>query len=565
MRHFGGRTVALSFVISIVGSCLLPTSGADAQTIIPIQPRTGGPCSTVFGYLPYWNRTATLRYDLLTHVALFSFGVNTSGSLTNPSGWPWTSVINTAHTNGVKVILVVTLFNDGTTDSVNQLITNPTAKSSFFTNIKNKMVTYKADGLNMDFEGAPTGWRANVNAFMADLTAYLHAQVPNCEVTFAGPAVNWSSSWNLAGLADSCDGIFIMGYDFYGSWSSASGPSSPLTGFSHDVTNTVYTQYQAVTETQPQKLILGIPYYGNHWITESSDPQSAVISHVGSVTFATAQAQSQTYGLLWDDNSQTPWYRYFDGTNWHQIWFDNADSLRLKYQLAQEARLQGVGMWCLGNDAGRNELWNLLQEQFVTGCPPHLDATFVGLDYPATMMVGSTATAWVEFQNTGLDTWQQGQVRLGTWNPQDRASPFYTAGDWTSPERPAEMDALTCPRDSTTRFSFTLTTPATPGTYVESWRLLKEGTAWFGPTDISFQITVTPRPVPGDFDGDQDVDQVDFGLFQACLTGNMVRQDDPSCQKARFDGDNDVDQNDLEIFRGCISGPDVPGNPDCTG
>lgn len=558
MRQSGRAAHIPVFLGLVLATLPGPTRRANAQ-IIPIQPRTGGPCATVFGYLPYWNRTATLRYDLLTHVACFSFGAGATGTLSSPSGWPWTSVINTAHTNGVKVILVATQFDPDTTLT---LITTPAYKNAFFANARNLILTYQADGLNIDFEGSGT-YRSYINGFMADLTAYLHAQIPGCEVTFAGPAVNWGNTWDLPGLAASCDGIFIMGYDFYGSWSSTSGPSSPLTGGSYNITNTVYTQYQTVTQNNPEKLILGVPYYGNHWTTETADPRSAAIDHVGSVTFATAQAQSQTYGLLWDTVSQTPWYRYQSKSVWHQVWFDNADSLRLKYQLAKEAGLQGVGMWCLGNDPGRTELWDLLQEEFITDCPDPLDAAIVAQDSPATMMAGSTATAWVEFQNTGAETWTQGQVSLGTWNPQDRSSVFYTAGDWVGPNRPSGMDGLTCPRDGICRFTFTLTAPAVAGSYVESWRLVQEDAAWFGPTDVQFQITVTPRPVLIDFDGDGDVDQTDFGHMQSCRTGDMVAQTDPACQNAKLDGDSDVDGADITIFLGCMSGPGVPVDPNC--
>ncbi len=74
---------------------------------------------------------------------------------------------------------------------------------------------------------------------------------------------------------------------------------------------------------------------------------------------------------------------------------------------------------------------------------------------------------------------------------------------------------------------------------------------------------IGPPLIPGDFDGDQDVDQADFGAFQACYSGNTVAQDDPACEKALFDADSDVDVNDFALFAGCMSGPDVPGDPTC--
>ena len=129
------------------------------------------------------------------------------------------------------------------------------------------------------------------------------------------------------------------------------------------------------------------------------------------------------------------------------------------------------------------------------GGTPALDSTYRAQSYTATMMAGTTATVWVEYNNTGAETWTNSgsnPIRLGTSNPQERSSAFYTAGDWIGPNRPTNMDQATCAPGSYARFSFTMTAPQTPGTYTEYWRLLKEGVAWFGYGGVYFTITVTP-------------------------------------------------------------------------
>ncbi len=78
------------------------------------------------------------------------------------------------------------------------------------------------------------------------------------------------------------------------------------------------------------------------------------------------------------------------------------------------------------------------------------------------------------------------------------------------------------------------------------------------------QITVTqPTGYIGDFDGDDDVDQEDFGFFQACLTGSGGEPPAPACAPARLDGDDDVDQDDFAIFQPCMSGANVPPPSAC--
>jgi hypothetical protein len=76
-------------------------------------------------------------------------------------------------------------------------------------------------------------------------------------------------------------------------------------------------------------------------------------------------------------------------------------------------------------------------------------------------------------------------------------------------------------------------------------------------------VAASARPaLPGDMDGDGDVDQEDFGRFQTCLSGDG--QGYPSgCASADLEGagDNDVDPSDFEVFKACMGGPGAP--PGC--
>ena len=69
--------------------------------------------------------------------------------------------------------------------------------------------------------------------------------------------------------------------------------------------------------------------------------------------------------------------------------------------------------------------------------------------------------------------------------------------------------------------------------------------------------------IPGDLDRDGDVDLSDFGLFQTCMTGSSVPQDDPQCDGAKLNGDAVVNFSDLLIFRQCMSGAGILGDAGC--
>ena len=237
--------------------------------------------ASIFGFLPDWEYPTPegyLDFDLLTHIAAFDFVVNNAGEVGNPANWPWTDLINSAHSKGVKIVMTAVCFESA---DIHTILTNSTIKNVFFENVKNKINTYMLDGVNIDFEGVSYDDRGSVmNNFMQDITDYLHIEIPGTEVSFAGPAVNWGG-WNFPGLADACDYIFIMGYDFYGSWSSTSGPCAPLTGGSYNITNTLENQYAGVN---PDKLILGVPYYGSRWETAGSGAYSNVIAYINPTT-----------------------------------------------------------------------------------------------------------------------------------------------------------------------------------------------------------------------------------------------------------------------------------------
>lgn len=66
-----------------------------------------------------------------------------------------------------------------------------------------------------------------------------------------------------------------------------------------------------------------------------------------------------------------------------------------------------------------------------------------------------------------------------------------------------------------------------------------------------------------DFDHDNDIDQADFGYFQACLSGTGIAQTDPECEPAFLDEDADIDHADLMIFLSCMNGANVPVTPGC--
>jgi spore germination protein YaaH len=334
-------------------------------------PRAIAPTREIIGYLPSWKYGSylNLNYQLLTQINYFSAELDGNGNITDYNNWPQTELIDFAHTRGVKVKLCATLLDWSGTGIVSTFLNSAASRQRAIDNLVTAVQNAGADGVDIDIEPLPKSQRDNMVTFMEDLVAAFKNVMPNSIVTMATPAVDWSGAWNYSALADITDALFIMGYDYHWSSSSTAGPVSPLEGFSRDVTWTV-NDYLNYSGQRNEKLILGLPYYGYDWPVASSTKYANTTGSANSRIYTVAYDMAHDYGRHWDGASSTPWISYQSG-GWRQVWYDDSLSLALKYQLALEKELAGVGMWALGYDDGRPELWGALADHF--GVPAVID------------------------------------------------------------------------------------------------------------------------------------------------------------------------------------------------
>lgn len=103
-------------------------------------------------------------------------------------------------------------------------------------------------------------------------------------------------------------------------------------------------------------------------------------------------------------------------------------------------------------------------------------------------------------------------------------------------------------------------TPSTAGLGGQSFVVVwGGGRADLGATDVLGKLI---GYLPGDSDGDGDVDLDDVAHFQDCASGPELPLT-PGCEDNDLDGDADVDQSDFGIFQRCYSGPNAAADPNC--
>lgn len=84
-----------------------------------------------------------------------------------------------------------------------------------------------------------------------------------------------------------------------------------------------------------------------------------------------------------------------------------------------------------------------------------------------------------------------------------------------------------------------------------------------GNSPLTIPVSLTVKTVLPDFDGDGDVDQVDFALQQRCFSTFVGEAVSPLCAGTDLNRDATVGLSDLNIFLACMSGAEILADKTC--
>jgi hypothetical protein len=319
----------------------------------------GGP--VVMGYLPYWVEPENIPWETIDIIAWFGVPTNADGSLGNDHGWGEAgadAVVAAAHEVGAAVVLSTTRFGG---DEVHELLSNPTASAAAIGNLVDAMLAGGGDGIDVDYEGLLAADREAMVAFTADLRAALDDAQPGSLLTMATPAVDWSGAWDYDVLATYADVMFIMGYGFHGTWSGP-GPIAPLDGGDPWGSRSLRWSVQDYLEwggvENADTFVMGLPLYGYQW--EASGPEVPADDSwdAWSMFWTSAHEVADEHGSSWEPVSATRWAAWEESSgDWRQLWYEDAESIRLKAEMTRDEGIGGFGFFSLNYDQGDAELW----------------------------------------------------------------------------------------------------------------------------------------------------------------------------------------------------------------
>ncbi len=313
---------------------------ALATTVLPAR-------SSARGYLrwayyvpddPRSYRSLKASHVYLDIVSPDAWRIEPNGSITSRIQ---PEVVTQMREWGLKVVPMVSKWS--WYDTMHGFFVSPAARSRAAQAIAALVVDGKYDGVNIDIEHIEARDGAALEAFVAEVAAGVRGQ--GRLVTIALPARtarrNDHAAFNYARLGALSDLVVVMAYD-YGYADGDPSQVAPLPSVREVVDYTV-------SQIPRGKVMLGIPWYGYDWnITTRQRAR-----YVG---FREVIARTGTHG--YDPQAQAPRVQYTAAGQRHQVWYENAQSVRQKFNVVVERDLGGWAVWRLGYDDPA--IWSLI-------------------------------------------------------------------------------------------------------------------------------------------------------------------------------------------------------------
>ena len=284
---------------------------------------------------------ATLPY--LTFLSPFSYRSDTLGNLTP------TFRLDTALSAAQETANLLTLTNlleEGGFSSqiAHAILTDQTVQDTFLENTEALLRQGGWYGVNVDFEYIYPFDRESYNQFLGRLTERMH-RLGYIVVTALAPKLSEDQQGLLYTAHDyafhgrTADYVVLMTYE----WGYIRGPAMAVAPI-----NKVRQVLDYATSVIPaEKILMGVPNYGYDWTRPFAQGTSArPLTNVEAVTLAGQVGAS----IQFDQVAQSPFFRYRGtGGKQHEVWFEDARSLRAKYTLVNEYGLAGVSFWNLNH------------------------------------------------------------------------------------------------------------------------------------------------------------------------------------------------------------------------
>ena len=328
-------------------------SDSDRKEAVPLI-HTGG---YAYPFISPWVLEQTLPY--LSELSIFSYGFTNEGEPVPPMLEEQWMIDAAAERRVMPTLTLTPIGEDGRfSDNLTHiLVSDLSVQQNLSRRLLQIMLEKGYRGLNLDFEYVMAQDRLVYAQFVGNITRIMNwfgipvsvALAPKYSDHQEGELYE-GMDYGLLGAA--ANSVFLMTYE----WGYTYGPPMAVAPI-HLVRRVV--EY-ALTRIPASKISLGMPNYGYDWALpyERGITKAKTIGNVEAVQLAIEQGVE----IQFDEEAQSPYFRYWKYGVQHEVWFQDVRSSRAAFDLIKEFDLRGGGYWQLMQLFRAN--WLLLADTF---------------------------------------------------------------------------------------------------------------------------------------------------------------------------------------------------------
>lgn len=278
----------------------------------------------------------------LTHLTPFTYGITAEGRLVPLGDEKLLASAQQYRVTPWMHLSTLTEMGNFSSPLAEQILSDPERQGLLIQDVEATMLRKGYRGLDVDFEYLPGSLAGAYAAFIAALRQRL-SQYGYPVIVALAPKTSGDQPGLLyeghdyPALGQAADAVLLMTYE----WGYTYGPPMAVAPLPQVRRVLNY----ALSVIPREKIFLGVPTYGYDWPL----PYRRGVTRANSLSPQAALTLARRFGaeIQYDPVSQAPWFRYREGGEDHEVWFEDARSAQAKLTLAAENGLLGIGLWNL--------------------------------------------------------------------------------------------------------------------------------------------------------------------------------------------------------------------------
>ena len=360
------RTIQLFLILLLITSI-----SCEEKTKIPTVEKK----KIIVGYAPGFRGTLDkldIDANKLTHINYAFVNVQDSMAwLTNIE----TDTINFRILNQLKDInpdlkILISIGGWSWSGDFSDAVLTPSSRKKFAKTSVDIVADYDLDGVDIDWEYP--NQRGNDNVYRPEdkpnytlMFEEIRKELDKLSektgkiyelTTAVGASYRYIENTEMDKAAKYLDYVNLMTYDFYTSGDTAGHHSNlyPPEDYAKDASAHKSFNDFVKAGVPPEKLVMGIPFYGRSWIMESAEKHGinmpvADRARGGGYTYIKDSLVNQNgFVRHWDENAKAP-YLFNEETN-QLVVYDDEESVKLKCEYVIENNMGGVMFWQYASD-----------------------------------------------------------------------------------------------------------------------------------------------------------------------------------------------------------------------